>query len=425
VDLLTRAVRNAGMSLRSANPANTFGDSSIPSNSQILGNGGGGSVVTESGALAIQTVLNCLRVLSDDIGILPFGAYQGEKRGVKSAIVNQPQIVAEPFGPDISPSEGMGQITVSMRLRGNSYLWVVAEDKFGFPMQVATMHPDRVQPGTDSLGQFFTIAGKKYRPDQVKHIKGMMLPGATAGIDPVSYMRIALSLASSVAEYGKNFFQNGAALSGVISMPGAGDRDKAREVKEIWEAGHSGVANSHRPAVMFGGAEWKPLSISNENAQFLGTREFSTEELCGWFGVPPQRIMSMSSHASQGGKGGLDTIDQGYATHTLVPITTTIEGVWDRMIPGGQQTFTRFIYEGLLRASALERAQIAQIDRLIGRRNRNELRADEGWSPIDGPNGTDYNIPFNTNTTLPGILEPGETDPALVDPADPTNGALA
>ena len=132
MDLLTRAVRNAGMSLRSANPANTFGDSSIPSNSQILGMGGGGTVVTESGALAIQTVLNCLRVLSDDIGILPFGAYQGEKHGVKAMIANQPQIVAEPFGPDISPSDGMGQITVSMRLRGNAYLWVDAEDKLSF-----------------------------------------------------------------------------------------------------------------------------------------------------------------------------------------------------------------------------------------------------------------------------------------------------
>ena len=171
-----------------------------------MGNGGGGSVVTESGALAIQTVLNCLRVLHDDIGILPFGAYQGEKHGVKAMIANQPQIVAEPFGPDISPSDGMGQITVSMRLRGNAYLWVDAEDKLSFPTQVSTMHPDRVQPGTDSLGKYFMIAGKKYRSDRVKHITGMMLPGATSGIDPVSYMRIALSLASSVAEYGKNFF---------------------------------------------------------------------------------------------------------------------------------------------------------------------------------------------------------------------------
>jgi hypothetical protein len=49
------------------------------------------------------------------------------------------------------------------------------------------------------------------------------------------------------------------------------------------------------------------------------------------------------------------TIDQGYATHTLLPLARQIEGAWDRMIPGGQGTWTQFDFGGLLRASALER----------------------------------------------------------------------
>ena len=424
MDLLSRAFRNARPERRSV--GGLFGDSSIMPNSVMMGQGANGSVMTETGALAISTVLNCGRVLYDDIGILPFKAYSGDKHGAKAPLAAQPQIVTEPFGPDIPVAVGMGQIVVSVKLRGNAFVRIL-DVQGGWPSLLQVLHPDTVKVRRDSMGRkCFDVRDSStggmvtFYSDTIKHIPGLMLPGALSGLDPVSYQRVTLGEAADVAQYGANFFRNGGSPSGVISVPAAGDRKKAREVKDTWEAGHSGVVNSHRPAVLFGGATWTPLSVAPENAQFLQTRSFLREEICGWFGVPLQRIMAITGHASQGGGKGLDSIDQGYATHTLVPLTQAIESVWNGFLPGGDRSWTGFDFSGLLRASTLERAQIAQVHRLTGVRNRNEIRADEGWSPIPGPDGADYNIPFNTNSAIPPLItEPGIADPA--DAADPAS----
>lgn len=416
MDLLTRAVR--ALTTRSA--TGPWGDSSIPSNSDIAGFTAGGGAVTEAGALAISTVMSCVKVLHNDITILPFRAYTGDRVGVRRVTPSQPRIVTRPFGA-LSTRAGMGQIVVSISLRGKSFLFVTGTDAHGYPEGVQVLHPDKVTVRLNSQNEkVFRIGQKTYTGEQVKHITGVMLPGALDGMDPVSYQRVSLGMAADVNQYGANFFRNGATPSGVISSPASGSKEKAREVKEGWETGNSGVSNAHRPAVLFGGATWQPLSVAPENAQFLQTRQFVREEICGWFGVPLQRIQAIVDNASQGGGKGLDSIDQGYATHTLLPLNIAIETVWDDMIPGDDSTWSMFDLNGLLRATPTERAGIAQIHRLIGVRNRNQIRADEGWEPIEGPNGDDYNIPFNTNTHLPGILEPGETDPAASPPIGAT-----
>jgi hypothetical protein len=81
---------------------------------------------------------------------------------------------------------------------------------------------------------------------------------------------------------------------------------------------------------MFGGATWTALSVTPENAQFLETRQFMREEICGIFNVPLQRIQAIIDNASQGGGKGLDAIDAGYVKHGLLPIGNAIERAWNR-----------------------------------------------------------------------------------------------
>ena len=419
MDLMRRAARGWSRPAEVRAAGGLFGDSSIMPNSVMLGQGSSGLVMTEAGAMSISTVMSCVKVLFNDISILPFKAYKGERFGVKTSIKNQPVIVTQPFGPDIPVAIGMGQIVASMALRGNAYLLVLTRDDNGFPTMLQILHPDQVKVRRDpDSGEVIYVITSPMKGTQqiygaadVKQITGLIMPGALTGLDPISYQRIMLGEAADVQQYGANQFKNGGIPPVVIEMPGSGDRRKAREVKDIWEAGHSGVVNAHRPAVVFGGAKVTALGISNENAQFLQTRMYLREEICAWFGVPPQRLQIVQQHASQGGGKGLDTLEQGYATHTLQPIITAIEQIWDPMIPGNQSTWTGFDFSGLLRASALERAQIAQIHRLAGIRNRNEIRADEGWQPIPGPDGNHYNIPFNTQA----LVQPLDVEPGTVD----------
>lgn len=394
--ILSRAVNNARAMMR----AQEFGDSSIPPNSAAPFSTMPGGM--EAAALGISTVLSCVKALHDDVTSMPFAAYQGSKLGAHEPLAVQPHIVVEPFGPDLEVAAGMGQIVVSRAMRGNAYLFVTRVNAHGLPDQLAVLHPDAVHPTRRDGRKVFKIGSEIYGTDEIKHITGMMPPGSVAGVDVLTAQRVNLDLAWKVAKYADGFFGSGGSPSGVITVPGSGDRRKAREIKEAWEAGHGGVNNAHRPAVLFGGATWDALSVTPENAQFLATRAFLREEICGLFSVPLQRIQAITENASQGGGKGLDAIDAGYAKHGLLPFASGIESVWNSMIPGADRTWTAFDLDVFLRASAEVRATVAQSHRVGAIRTIDEIRANEGWAPLPDGKGTDPFTPLNSNTSPTG-----------------------
>lgn len=400
--ILNRAARNMRAMLRAAE----WGDSSIPSNSDPgpLGRAAGGSA--EAAALGISTVLSCVKALHDDQTVLPFWAYTGERHGARQPLRVQPRIITDPFGPDLDPAAGRGQLVVSTAMRGNGYAAVLSRDPdTALPDQLLVLHPDSVTPKRDpKRGKVFKIAGvsEPLGPDQMIHITGMMLPGAIEGVDVLTHARLTYELARKVAIYGESFFDGGGSPAGVISVKGSGDRKKAREVKEAWESSHGGVVNAHRPAVMFGDATWQAMTVSPENAQFLQTRRLLREDICGFYNVPLQRIQAIVDNASQGGGKGLDAIDAGYVKHGLLNAFGGIERAWSRMLAGDQASWAAYDFDGFLRADAKERAEVHQIYRVIGAELLDEVRADEGREPLPDGQGQDPFSPLNSSSTSTG-----------------------
>lgn len=419
MSLLGRAYSGARAETRSSGPVFPW---SIPTND---GWGTNGKMIDEAASLSIATVMNCVRVVSDDLGILPFRAYEGDPMGARSVLANQPQIVAAPFGDDITAQSGFGQIAVSLKLRGRAYCYKMDRDRYGYPRMLQIIHPDLVTVRVDDRGRkVIRVNGLDYDGADFVHLRGMMLPGSVDGVDPVSYQRGTYAHAVDMNDFSRTLFSNGAMPSGVIEAQGDGDRKRARDIAQSWSAGHAGVVNAHKPAVLFN-ATWKPMAITPENAQFLASKAFAREEICGWFGVPLQRIMVIAPHASQGGGKGLDSIDQGYATHTLLPVARQVETEWDRMIPGGARTWAQFDFSGLLRASALERAQIQNLRRVAGTATVNENRYDEGMAPLTDPRADDPFMPLNSNTStaFPGDASTGvDQNPDTEDPTGSDGG---
>lgn len=354
----------------------------------------GGGYVSEDGALRIGTVMSCVRVLATDIGSLPFYAYSDQFNGGKSPLKPQPPIVRQPFGPDVTANEGFAQIALSMALRGNAYCLVAARDFYGMPTQLTILHPDSVRVTRDDSGRpVYRVAMEETPAQDIVHFRGLMTPGAAVGIDPVNYYRQSLGLAQDVQSFGSAFFRNGSSPSGIISIKGKGDKAEAKQIKQQWQASNSGVGNAHHVAVLFGDATWTQVTVTPEQAQFLETRRFLREEICGMFGVPLHRIMAIVDNTSQGGGKGLDSQDIGYATHTLRPYAQAIENKFTTMLRGAG-TYARFRMKDLLRADTLTRSQTNMAGRTGGWLSVNEIRNDEDLPPIDG--GDDYTAPLNS-----------------------------
>ncbi|GAB2324761.1 hypothetical protein IRB23M11_23870 [Alkalibacterium sp. m-11] len=95
-----------------------------------------------------------------------------------------------------------------------------------------------------------------------------------------------MSLATE--EYGAKFFANGANPGGVLEHPGV-VKDPGR-IKESWNSVYQGTSNAHRVAVLEEGMKFTPIGIPPEQAQFLETRKYQTEEICRIFRVPPHLV---------------------------------------------------------------------------------------------------------------------------------------
>jgi HK97 family phage portal protein len=87
-------------------------------------------------------------------------------------------------------------------------------------------------------------------------------------------------------KFNGRFFANNATPSLILTtakkiMP----EDKVK-VRADWEALHSGHSQ-HRVAILDQDMAVKQLSISNADAEFLASRKYTREEICGLFGILP------------------------------------------------------------------------------------------------------------------------------------------
>jgi HK97 family phage portal protein len=125
--------------------------------------------------------------------------------------------------------------------------------------------------------------------------------------------------------------------------------------------------------------------MSAEDAQFIGQRAFSVEEVARIFGVPPHLLAQTEKQTSWG--TGVAEQNLGLARYTLMPWTSRIEQSLSRLLPTSR--FVEFDYAGLLQGTPTEEVALlkTQIDARIltpneARRLRNLPPLPDGDGPV-------------------------------------------
>lgn len=391
----------------------------IPSNGSLAAVTAAGVPVTEDTAMQLLAVAACVRILANAVADLPFDAVRS-KGGIRLPIEPPPQIISDPFGgyadtAYLKRREGFIQMMVSLLLRGNAYALVLARDSSGRPSRLKVLHPDRVQCEWDEETQTRRVYEVNRIPvdayDMV-HLIGLSYPESPTGISVISHARNAIGLGLAAEEFGARFFGSGAHMSGIVQVPGDLDKERARQLKESFSASHVGLRNAHTVGVLTGGAEWRPISVSPEDAQFLGTRQAQNLDIAMLFGVPPHMLGQVDRTTSWG--TGIEQQSLGFLRYTLSTWIHAFEDAWSGMLAGPQNA--RFNVDALLRTSTLERFNIYQAARNAAILTPDEIRALENMPPLPNGKGADAFAPLNSaHTTDPG-WEPGQEEPA--EPAE-------
>jgi HK97 family phage portal protein len=248
------------------------------------------------------------------------------------------------------------------------------------------------------------------------HIVGFQTnSGYPRGLPPLEIARMMYGGAIASQEMGARYFGAGMNASGVIEVPGDLLPEQARELKEDFKRRNAGLKNMHMPPVLTGGAQFKQLTISPEQSQFLQQREFSVNEVARWFRVPPHMIGQVDRSTSWG--SGIEYQGMQFLNFTLRPWIQRLEDAWTKwMLIFDKGARVGFDVRELLRGDHKARGDYYMARFQTASITPNQIRVAEGEKPEDG--GDVYYYPANqvpVGEEL-GVLEPsGNTSGSQAD----------
>jgi HK97 family phage portal protein len=362
--------------------------------------GSTGAAVTPYAALQISTAWGCVKRLAEDIGKLPRVFRQKLPSGGTRIVRDHPLggLLRNP-NKWMTPTQCWGYMTAWLALRGNTFA-VVLRGNAGEPIAIIPVSSDRVSVMVSPEGElyyqishpYFGIGVRMHR-DNVIHVRNLISFDGYTGISPIAAAQDVFGLGIATQQHGAVLFRQGAQLNGFIKHPGKLSNDAKKNMADHFDERHAGVQNAHKTAILDEGMTFEKVTMTNEDAQFLQSRQFSVPEVCRMFGVPPHKVHDLSNaHFNN-----LEQSELAYRSDTLLPIGTQFREEVGRVLLWEDEQNEIEIdvnYDELLRADKLTRYQTYQIGLNNGIINRNEARIDDGREPVDG--GEEFRVPLNT-----------------------------
>ena len=342
-----------------------------------FGTSGAGKSVTAQTAIQLSTVYACVRVISETVASLPLGVYEATDDGnLKAGDHPLYHLLHDEPNAEMTSFVFREVMLAHLLLYGNSYSQIIRSGK-NTVVGLYPLLPDHMDVDRDSKGNltytYTTSDGKTVviKPQDILHIPGLGFDGII-GYSPIALEKNAIGLGIASEEYGSKFFSNGARPSGILTHPNTVKNPKA--VRESWNSAYGGSSNSNRVAILEEGMTFTPLSIPNNEAQFLETRKFQVDEICRIFRVPPHLVGNLE-HATF---SNIEHQSIDFAVHTIRPWLVRIEQSMNRALFTDQEKgrfYVQFNIDGLMRGDYKSRMEGYAIARQNGWMSANDIRA--------------------------------------------------
>jgi HK97 family phage portal protein len=356
-----------------------------------------GMVVTQETAMRISAVYACVRVLAESVAQLPLIYYERIGNKKERAIAQRMYTILHDAPNEFQTSFEFRETCMAhLCLRGKAYAYI-SRSSTGEVLELLPMMPDRVEAKQNkdwSISYKFKDASNNLIPlqqNQVFRLIGMSLDGFN-GMNPIAYQRETLGIALAADKHTALTFKNGAKMTGILTNPGHfSTTDVAKRVKESWDASANGN-NAFSTPLLEDGLDWKQVSMSNRDAQYIESRKYNTEDIARIFRVPPHKI----GHLEKATNNNIEHQGLEFVTDSMMPWLVRWEQsiARDLLTPVQRQRyFAEFLVDGLLRGDTTARGEFYTKLWNLGAMSPNEIRAKENMNPRDG--GDQYYVPLN------------------------------
>lgn len=177
------------------------------------------------------------------------------------------------------------------------------------PTELHVLRPDRMSiiPGAACLPEAYvhTLGQHEQRfpvdpvsgKSDILHVHGFHPLDDWFGLSPVEAAAFSIDQHNQASAWNQALLQNGARPSGALVVQGGKDGgtgtlsdEQYLRIKQQMEEQFTGTANAGRPLLLEGGLDWREMSHSPKDMDFLESKHSAARDIALAFGVPPQLL---------------------------------------------------------------------------------------------------------------------------------------
>lgn len=366
-----------------------------------------GQDVNARSAMAIPVLQNCVSLLAESIAQLPIELYRRLPNGGREAATDHPlyNILKYRPNPWQTSFEYREFSQMSAGLRGNSYSYIERDGK-GVITGLYPMDPDRmtVWKGGD-LCPYYQITGSDDRLPQryFHHVRWMSFDNYV-GVSPIALHANAIGYSLALSEYSAKSFVNGTALSGVLERPkdspAIKDQKVVNDITDDWQSRFGGSGNKGKVAMLQEGMTFRPLSMSNVDADLIKALTLTGADMARIWKIPLPMLAVMEGATLN----NVENLQIQFVIYALLPWVKRHESAMQRdflRLDEMDELYIEFNIGGLLRGNQEARYKAYAIARQWGWLSVNDIRKLENLPPI--PGGNVYLQPLNMADAATGL----------------------
>jgi HK97 family phage portal protein len=359
-------------------------------------------------AMRISAFFACVKVLAETTASLPIELHQrkpGERR--TEVVYDHPVVdwLADTPNGKMTWLEAREAFAASLVARGNGFARIKWRN--GYPVMFEPAPVDNVVISEDQTSLIYAYYPESVLPSEgipkpdlilrngtMMHAKALSFNGLV-GLSPIATCSYAVTTAAAQSEHGYNTFAKGARFTGILTMPLASFKNETvrAKMRADWQAEVGSARKGSGTAILTEGVEYKPISMSLSDSEFLESQKFSVAEIARIFRVPLHKIGSLEASTNN----NIEQQDREFYKDALLPLCIRIEAAMNKtLLTQGDRAngyFFRHDADAVLRGDLKTRMDSYQVAIGNGVYSRNEARERENLAPYEG--GEEFLSPLN------------------------------
>lgn len=232
--------------------------------------------------------------IAKNLARAPFEIYEGDD----PARTNNPALkLFTGVNPYMSRYQ-LWEATVSWLLVRGECIWIFEQGHSAqeFPTEIWIFDPRMFEHTVDNQARRITMWRYRDRskridipflPDELIHFKLWNKLDVFRGRNPLFALGTEIEHETLAEQWNTSLLKNRSTPPGILSSDKPLSEEQAKSVLKMWEKQHRGASKAHRIAVLGYGMDYKKISLSPAELEFMQLRKWNRQTVLAKYGVPP------------------------------------------------------------------------------------------------------------------------------------------